>query len=215
MNKSEQKEKGLYLEYWTKSGIEGKNYNFNCKIKIVTKYYDKNGNEKEKVHYRHPTLDDLIFIKKSVKHTELSKEEKAKRMEELPYSKKHNDLVNSLYSKENRIAKQQYATQIHEAQIAKMMEEKKEYQIRKSLSNKQNKPNLLVVKRPDSKGVYYDFSVTPSSKTLSALKKDANDIETAFAGDTKEKPVVEVWEKSAYMKKYTDSTIEPYYKTAA
>ena len=61
MNKTDQQKNNKYINYWTKSGDEAKKYNQSTKLEIITTYMDKNGVERTRTTFRHPTLKDLTF----------------------------------------------------------------------------------------------------------------------------------------------------------
>lgn len=149
MNKSKQKENNNYINYWTKKGLEAKETN--AKQKITTELNK---------FLHHPKLNELTFETKTAKlKPKLSKEE---RYEKLPFSDKHNLLINSTYSKENRLVKQQAAAAAHEAKIKKLIE---------SMKEQKGNENFLVIYRNDSKGLPYAFSTNPSNKSLDQLFK--------------------------------------------
>lgn len=149
MNKSKQKENNNYINYWTKKGLEAKETN--AKQKITTELNK---------FLHHPKLNELTFETKTAKlKPKLSKEE---RYEKLPFSDKHNLLINSTYSKENRLVKQQAAAAAHEAKIKRLIE---------SMKEQKGNENFLVIYRNDSKGLPYAFSTNPSNKSLDQLFK--------------------------------------------
>lgn len=159
MNKSKQKENNNYIDYWTKRGLEAKETN--AKQKITTELNK---------FLHHPKLSELTFKTKTAKlKPKLSKEE---RYEKLPFSDKHNLLINSTYSKENRLVKQQAAEAAHETKIKKLIESMKEQKrIRMMYSKRKGNENFLVIYRNDHKGLPYAFSTNPSNKTLDQLFK--------------------------------------------
>lgn len=203
MNKTDQQKNNTYINYWTENGKASKEINHSMKIKITTEYKDGKGILRTRTTYRHPKLSDLTFENLPSKSKALTKEEKKKRFEDIPYSDKHNSLINKLYSKPNSIFKKQAEKAAHENKINNIMFKKKIH----TLVNKQNYqsdcPNILIVQRKDSKGLPYDFSINASRKSLDELRKDGEALNKTLSKTMRDYFGIEIWERSNYLLKGT------------
>lgn len=214
MNKTDQQKNNTYIDYWTKSGDEAKKINQSIKLKIVTTYKDKNGIERTRTTFRHPKLQDITFekplaIDKRITDEQLShhkeleaerKEKKAKRLDDLKFSFGHYKLLGNMYGKSNNIAKQQAQIAAHESKIANILADMKAKKVAHNTRRDAERPNLLIIKRIDSKGLPYAFSTTPSSKTLEELRKDANEMLPFLEKSMEGFFSIEIWEKEEYLK---------------
>lgn len=200
MNKTNQKANNTYVNYWSKSGISSKEVNNSLKIRVLHQYVDRDGKERSRETYHHPSLKDLKFETSVAKSTLGSKKAKSERFESLPYSDEHKRLIASVYSRENNILKQQAAIAAHNKKIEDLIFKRK---LRKQefMMNKKNHTNLLIIKRLDSKGLPYDFSINPSNNSLDELWKKAKEMNENFSGNMDKYFGIEVWEKEEYSKK--------------
>lgn len=202
MNKTDQQENNTYIDYWTKSGKSAKEEHQSIKIAKTVTFTDKKGVKRTRTTYSHPTLKDITFNKPHVKDFSLTKEQKKERFDNAPFSEQHNKLVLSLYSKENRIAKQQMLKSIHDKKINLLISKKKSRELAASKYYKRDCPYSIVVRRLDSNGVPYDFMVNPSRKSFKELKKDVDEMATTFNKSMKDFFSIEIWKKDDYAKRY-------------
>lgn len=96
---------------------------------------------------------------------------KEKRFKDLPFSILHNRLIESTYSKENRIVKQQTAEAKHEIVVQRIIAATKRAKFTKIQAQKAEMPYVVTIDRADSKGIPYVFSTNYSNKPLKVLKK--------------------------------------------
>lgn len=202
MNKTDQQKNNTYIDYWTKSGKSSKEANQSIKIAKTVTYTDKSGTERTRTTFQHPTLKDITFSKPHIRNSSLTEEEKKERFDKAPFSDYHDKLINSTYSRENRIAKQQMLKAIHDEKIQSIMFKKATYKLAVTKYNQGDCPNLLVVKLYDSNNLPYDFSSTPSRLSLEELRKKAEIMNLEFSKSIRNYAGIEIWEKSEHMKKY-------------
>lgn len=203
MNKTDQQKNNMYINYWTENGKSSKEINNAMKIKIVTNYTDSKGILRTRETYRHPKLNDLTFDNLPSKSKGLTKKEKKERFEKAPYSDKHNNLINKLYGKPNSIFKKQAEKAAHENKINDIMFKKKIHTLVNKQNYQQDCPNLLIVKRKDSKGLPYDFSINASRKSLEELRKDGEALNKTLSKTMRDYSGIEIWERSNYLLKGT------------
>ena len=106
MNKTDQQKNNIYIDYWTKTGKSSKEANQSIKIAKTVTYTDKSGTKRTRTTFQHPILKDITFSKPHIRNSGLTEEEKKERFDKAPFSDYHDKLINSTYSRENRIAKQ-------------------------------------------------------------------------------------------------------------
>lgn len=201
MNKTDQQNNNTYINYWKESGTSSRNTNNEMKISVTSKYIDKNGNERTRTTFRHPKLSDLTFSKGKAISKGLTPEEKKTRLDEAPYSEEHKQLIAGLYSKENRILKQQAFIGAHNEKIQNLMFKRSMHKLHTKQYNNRDCPNLLIIKRLDSKGLPYDFSINPSRKSLDELWKEAKAMSSTLTKTMRDFFSIEIWEKSEYISK--------------
>ena len=192
MNKTDQQKNNTYIDYWTKTGKSSKEANQSIKIAKTVTYTDKSGTKRTRTTFQHPILKDITFSKPHIRNS----------FDKAPFSDYHDKLINSTYSRENRIAKQQMLKAIHDEKIQSIMFKKATYKLAVTKYNQGDCPNLLVVKLYDSNNLPYDFSSTPSRLSLEELRKKAEIMNLEFSKSIRNYAGIEIWEKSEYMKKY-------------
>lgn len=201
MNKTDQQKNNKYINYWTESGKSAKETNQAMKIATTISYL-KEDKEVTYTAYRHPSLKDIKLVKPTVATTTPAKKSKVERFDKIPYSKLHRNMVSGLYGRENKIFKQQTILAAHESKIQNIMIEKKARKLNSTKRNLEDCPNLVVVERLNEKGVPYDFSITPSRKSLDELWKDAKEANKMFSKCMKGYFGISIWEKKEYIEKY-------------
>jgi len=213
MNISNQKKIGTFVNYWTEAGERSRKANNDIKIVKIVTYTNRKGIAKELVKTKYPTMYDVSISTKKHSIEKLPSKSKEERLKEIPFSKFHNKLVNSLFGKEDRIRNQQYSKLVHDAKIDKMILEKQIRDSEKRQGQLRNKPNLLVIRRLDSKHKPYNFSVNSSGKKLEELKEDADLLISSMKGKIDYLHSAEVWQREEYLRRFTDG--KAFYKAVA
>jgi hypothetical protein len=202
MNKTDQQKNNKYINYWTESGKSAKEANQSIKIAKTITYKDKSGKIRSITTYHHPTLKEITLSKPHIKDYSLTKEQKEERFNNAPFSEYHNKLINLTYSKENKIAKQQAQIAAHNSKIDSIICKTRARKLATARIRRENCPNILIIRREDSKGLPYDFSCNPSRKSLEELRRDALEMLPIFSKSMKDFFSIEIWEASEYANKY-------------
>lgn len=120
---------------------------------------------------------------------------KEERFKNLPFSKEHNYLIDSTYSKENRLVKQQAAEAQHEIRIQRIIAAKKRALHDKEQANKAKMPYVVTIERADSKGTPYIFSTNYSDKPLKLLKTVVDNLSQELHDKWKDFRTVSIYKK--------------------
>lgn len=177
MNKTKQQETNTYIPYWKADALRVKKSYKDSKILLEKTIKRRSDGKTITILNRVlPTAKDIVFKYKEptevvLKSREERKKEKAEKYEKIPFSTFHNKLIDNLYSKENRLVKQQSEATAHEKKIENLKFKIQQNKLKRSQEHKKNASNVLVVSRFDSKGKPYTFSTNPSNQSLKALKQ--------------------------------------------
>lgn len=194
------------VNYWTEIALTAKKQLQSQKIFDAKKH-----------HFRHPKLSEITFETKEVEsQLELSREERRKdfllkrkerkgKLENIPYSQFHNNLVNNLYGKRVDIIKKNALIAAHEETIRNLIIKKEVKRSLDAFKHDNNKPNLLVIRKHPvyDKSRSWDitpYMVIPSSQTLEELRRIGVELADKLTLSMKDFFNIEIWEKSQYMK---------------
>lgn len=203
MNKTDQQKNDIYIDYWTEQGKNAKKVLQDMKIKHVTIFIDKKGNERKIVTFKHPTLKDLTFEIGTPKNKGLTEEQKKERFENASYSDAHNKLVNSMFITKNTL-KQQTLKAKHENNIEHILFKKNIHRLMNyKRYYRDNASNIVVVQMRDHNDKVYDYATIPSKKSLEELRKDGTEMAHLFSRTIKDFAGIEIWEAKEYALKPT------------
>lgn len=188
MNKTTEKELGLYHDYWTEMGLIAKKEIKSMKIKV-------NG------HWRNPKASDFKMQVGEPHNHGLTKEEKKQRFEDAPYSDYHYKLIALSYGKPSNELKKQALKAAHEQKIQHIIFNKNLTRFTRYKHTHKNCPHIVILKRIDSKGNPYEFSTTPTRKSLHALFDECYTMARVLNKHMDDFHSVEIWEKSEISKK--------------
>lgn len=187
MNKTTLKELGLYINYWTKQGLDAR---------ACLKAEKANKNRK----YKEPEVEFIPPTKEELRKAHLEKRKRrAEKLKDLPYSNYHNELVNNLYSKRVDILKKNAIIAAHEEAIRTIMLKKSIRKSLKAYTQDKLKPNLLIVKQCFGYNNISDFMVIPSSRSLDDLHKIGKEMYNTLKIAMPTFFHIEIWEKKEYM----------------
>lgn len=187
MNKTTLKELGLYIDYWTKQGLDAK-----ASLKV-----EKANKNRE---YKEPEVEFIPPTKEELRKAHLEKRKKrAEKLENLPYSNYHNELVNNLYGKRVDILKKNAIIAAHEEAIRNIMIKKSIRESLKAYTQDKLKPNLLIVKQCFNYNDIRDFMIIPSSRSLDDLHKIGKKMYDSLKIAMPTFFHIEIWEKKEYM----------------
>lgn len=185
--------------YWTEIGLAAKEALQSQKI------YDS-----KTKHRRHPRLEDLVFSS-TTKSLDLTKEEwkerftqekaaKEKKLEDLPYSKKHDKLILSAYSGITNQFKQAAEKAAHEEKIKNMMIRLMMQKNIKLWNRQKNCPYLLIVQQKNSKTRKpYDSMVIPSSNDFNTLYSIGKNMSDTLTVANRNFHGIEIWDRLDYI----------------
>lgn len=208
MNKTDQQKNNKYINYWTKVGLSAKKEHQDTKIEITYTYTDSKGILRSRTTKRHPILKEISFETKPVIKSDIDKEtyrklylenkkQKEEKLANIPFSNYHNKLLNNSYSKPKNVIKQQFIKAAHNAEIDKIIFNKRQQKLFCKTKSKEDCPNLVIVNMLDSNKLPYCFSITPSRLSLYELFNIAKSINT-MQSKCVNYFSTEIWEKSEY-----------------
>ena len=213
MNKTDQQKNNIYINYWTEMGLSAKKEHQRIKIETTYTYVDSKGIQRSRTTKRHPSLKDISFENKSPakltigeskeeyrKFIAQEKKQKKERLNNIPFSSYHTELVNNSYGKINNTLKQQSLLAAHNEKIEKLIFKKKQRQLFCKKQNKEDCPNLVIVNMLDSRDLPYCFSITPSRLSLDELFRIAKSMNSTMSKYPKYFST-EIWEKSEYTRR--------------